>query len=61
MLSVVRDHLGQALFRRVAGPDGPATRARIHETPGQRVFVPHRPMRAVNGLCILHNSKPTRP
>ncbi|MEU8967124.1 oxygenase MpaB family protein [Streptomyces sp. NPDC048491] len=34
---------------RVAGPDGPATRARIHDTPGPRWFAPHSPVRTVHG------------
>ncbi|MFE9017863.1 oxygenase MpaB family protein [Streptomyces sp. NPDC007808] len=49
MLTVVREQLGQALFRRVAGPDGSATRARIHYTPGPRWFAPDRPIRTVHG------------
>ncbi|MDR6974184.1 uncharacterized protein (DUF2236 family) [Streptomyces sp. 3330] len=49
MLTVVREQLGRALFRRVAGPDGPATRARIHDTPGPRWFAPDRPIRIVHG------------
>src|SRR3954466_4061286 len=49
MLTAVREQLGQALFRRVAGPDGPAKRARIHDTPGPRWFGPDRPIRAVHG------------
>lgn len=49
MLTAVRDQLGQALFRRVAGPDGPRTRARIHDTPGPRWFGPDRPIRVVHG------------
>jgi uncharacterized protein (DUF2236 family) len=49
MLTRVRTELGQALFRRVAGPDGPSTRARIHETPGPRWFGPDRPIRTVHG------------
>ncbi|QFR02073.1 DUF2236 domain-containing protein [Streptomyces phaeolivaceus] len=49
MLTVVREQLGQALFRRVAGPDGPDKRARIHETPGPRWFGPERPIRTVHG------------
>ncbi|MEU8574996.1 oxygenase MpaB family protein [Streptomyces asoensis] len=49
MLTAVRAQLGGALFRRVAGPDGPATRARIHETPGPRWFGPDRPIRTVHG------------
>ncbi|WP_069770325.1 MULTISPECIES: oxygenase MpaB family protein [unclassified Streptomyces] len=49
MLTTVRNQLGQALFQRVAGPDGPANRARIHETPGPRWFGPDRPVRIVHG------------
>ena len=45
----VRGWLGAQLFARVAGPDGPATRARIHQTPGPRWFDPQRPIRAVHG------------
>ncbi|MFD9434909.1 oxygenase MpaB family protein [Streptomyces sp. NPDC060002] len=49
MLTVVREQMGRALFRRVAGPDGPAARARIHDTPGPRWFGPDRPIRTVHG------------
>ncbi|MEV7732895.1 oxygenase MpaB family protein [Streptomyces sp. NPDC088921] len=49
MLTAVREQLGQALFRRVAGPDGPANRARIHDTPGPRWFAPDSPIRTVHG------------
>ncbi|MEH0554390.1 oxygenase MpaB family protein [Streptomyces sp. B21-101] len=49
MLTTVREHLGQALFRRVAGPDGPTTRALIHDAPGPRWFAPERPIRIVHG------------
>lgn len=45
----MREWLGAQLFARVAGPDGPATRARIHLTPGPRWFGPERPIRAVHG------------
>ncbi|MDH6589390.1 uncharacterized protein (DUF2236 family) [Streptomyces sp. SAI-133] len=45
----LRDRLGRAVFRRVAGPDGPANRARIHGTPGPRWFGPERPIRTVHG------------
>ncbi|MFF4056491.1 oxygenase MpaB family protein [Streptomyces sp. NPDC001668] len=45
----LRDRLGRAVFRRVAGPDGPANRARIHDTPGPRWFGPERPIRVVHG------------
>ncbi|GAB7110246.1 oxygenase MpaB family protein [Streptomyces phaeofaciens JCM 4814] len=45
----VRAYLGKTLFDRVAGPDGPAVRARIHGTPGPRWFGPERPIRTVHG------------
>jgi uncharacterized protein (DUF2236 family) len=48
-LTNVRDGLGQRLFGLVAGPDGPANRARIHETPGPRWFAEDRPVRRVHG------------
>ncbi|GAB2887321.1 oxygenase MpaB family protein [Nocardioides pacificus] len=50
--SVVRDarvRLGEALFLRVAGPDGPANRQRIHGTPGPRWFAPDSPIGRVHG------------
>lgn len=40
MVSGARDRLGEALFLRVAGPDGAAHAARIHGTPGPRWFEP---------------------
>ncbi|WP_432020203.1 oxygenase MpaB family protein [Streptomyces sp. 1222.5] len=49
MLTDMREHLGRALFHRVAGPDGPVNRARIHGTPGARWFGPDRPIRTVHG------------
>lgn len=45
----MRRQLGGSLFARVAGPSGPKTRARIHETPGPRWFGPDRPIRTVHG------------
>lgn len=45
----LRGRLGRTLFARVAGPDGPANRARIHGTPGPRWFGPERPIRRVHG------------
>jgi uncharacterized protein (DUF2236 family) len=47
-LEVVRQSLGRSLFGMVAGPDGPANRARIHETPGPRWFTEDRPIRRVH-------------
>ena len=40
MVSGVRDRIGEALFLRVAGPDGAAHAARIHGTVGPRWFEP---------------------
>lgn len=45
----LREQLGSALFSRVAGPSGPANRARIHDTPGPRWFGADRPIRTVHG------------
>ncbi|MEU6314338.1 oxygenase MpaB family protein [Streptomyces sp. NPDC047014] len=45
----LRRQAGEAVFLRVAGPDGPRNRARIHTTPGPRWFGPDRPVRRVHG------------
>jgi uncharacterized protein (DUF2236 family) len=45
----LRRRAGDAVFLRVAGPDGAATRRRIHTTPGARWFPPGRPVRQVHG------------
>ncbi|MFF2789074.1 oxygenase MpaB family protein [Streptomyces sp. NPDC058049] len=45
----IRRQAGEAVFLRVAGPDGPRNRARIHTTPGPRWFAPERPVRRVHG------------
>ncbi|WP_327260334.1 DUF2236 domain-containing protein [Streptomyces sp. NBC_01232] len=45
----IRRRAGEAVFLRVAGPDGPRNRARIHTTPGPRWFAPDRPVRQVHG------------
>lgn len=45
----MRRRIGAELFARVAGPEGPARRARINGTPGDRWFGPERPIRAVHG------------
>jgi uncharacterized protein (DUF2236 family) len=44
----VRGRLGHALFLRVAGPDGPRHRDRIHGTPGPRWFAPGSPITRVH-------------
>lgn len=48
-MGAVRDRIGAELFSRVAGPGGPANRARIHDGDGPRWFGPDRPIRAVHG------------
>jgi uncharacterized protein (DUF2236 family) len=47
-LGNLRTHLGARLFERVAGPDGPRHRERIHGTPGERWFAADRPIRVVH-------------
>ncbi len=47
-LHAVRDALGSSQFEMIAGPDGPAQRARIHHTPGPRWFADGRPIRRVH-------------
>jgi uncharacterized protein (DUF2236 family) len=44
----VRRQLGAALFARVAGPEGPARRDRIHGATGTRWFADDRPIRTVH-------------
>ena len=48
MIDALRASLGARLFERVAGPDGPQHRARIHEEPGARWFADDRPIRIVH-------------
>lgn len=45
----LRDRLGSELFRKVAGPDGPRQRQRVHGTPGPRWFAPDSPIARVHG------------
>lgn len=45
----VRSRLGESLFARVAGPEGPARRERIHGTPGPRWFPAGAAIRRVHG------------
>jgi uncharacterized protein (DUF2236 family) len=44
----VRKTLGRTVFDMVAGPDGEASRAQIHDTPGSRWFDENRPIRRVH-------------
>ncbi|WP_188987488.1 oxygenase MpaB family protein [Saccharopolyspora thermophila] len=52
-LDAARRGLGSALFERVAGPDGAATRERIHTAPGPRWFAEDRPIRRVHGDAAM--------
>lgn len=45
----LRRELGDRLFARVAGPEGPRRRDRIHGTPGPRWFPEGSPVRRVHG------------
>jgi uncharacterized protein (DUF2236 family) len=47
-LDALQRQLGEALFARIAGPQGPANRARF-AAPGPRWFEPDRPIRRVHG------------
>ncbi|MGA8845820.1 MAG: oxygenase MpaB family protein [Nocardioides sp.] len=49
MITAARNRLGEALFHRVAGPEGPAHRDRIHGRPGPRWFEPGSPVAEVHG------------
>ncbi|NYE37114.1 uncharacterized protein (DUF2236 family) [Nocardioides cavernae] len=45
----LRERLGAELFRKVAGPDGPRQRQRVHGTPGPRWFSTDSPIARVHG------------
>lgn len=45
----VRSRLGAVLFERVAGPDGPRQRERIHGRPGPRLYDAGSPITRVHG------------
>jgi uncharacterized protein (DUF2236 family) len=47
--TTLRERLGAELFRKVAGPDGPRQRERVHGTPGPRWFAPGSPITRVHG------------
>jgi uncharacterized protein (DUF2236 family) len=49
----IRQRLGEALFLRVAGPDGLKHRQRIHGTPGPRWFEPGSPICRVHGDAAM--------
>ena len=48
-IATARERLGSQLFLRVAGPDGPRHRERIHGTPGPRWFEAGSPITHVHG------------
>ncbi len=50
----LRERLGQALFARVAGPEGPKHRERIHGTPGPRWFAAGSPITKVHGDASMY-------
>ncbi|WP_082099367.1 oxygenase MpaB family protein [Demequina maris] len=50
----VRARMGSALFARIGGADGPAIRARVHETPGPRWFPPGAAIRIVHGDSSMY-------
>jgi uncharacterized protein (DUF2236 family) len=50
----MRERLGEALFLRVAGPDGARHRDRIHGTPGPRWFPPGSPITLVHGDASMY-------
>lgn len=45
----VRSTIGDRLFERVAGPEGPQRRDEVHNRPGPRWFSEDRPIRQVHG------------
>jgi uncharacterized protein (DUF2236 family) len=47
--AAVQHRLRAELFGKIAGPEGPAARKRIHDTPGPRWFADDRPIRVVHG------------
>ena len=48
-MGALRDRIGEAVFARVAGPDGAEHRQRIHGTPGPRWFAPDSAIARVHG------------
>jgi uncharacterized protein (DUF2236 family) len=49
----VRRSIGESLFERVAGPEGPRRHDRIHLTEGPRWFEPGSPIQQVNGDAAM--------
>ncbi|MEU4746462.1 oxygenase MpaB family protein, partial [Actinosynnema sp. NPDC023658] len=49
----LRRYAADALFSRVAGPDGESHRTRLHSARGPRWFGPDRPIRRVHGDAAM--------
>ena len=49
LIDTTRERLGAAVFARVAGPEGPRQRERIHGRPGPRWFEPDSAIARVHG------------
>ncbi|WP_372660930.1 oxygenase MpaB family protein [Amycolatopsis kentuckyensis] len=49
VVTALRERARDALFARIAGPDGPRNRARIHGAPGPRWFAPGSAIQQVHG------------
>ncbi|MFJ7213462.1 oxygenase MpaB family protein [Amycolatopsis sp. NPDC098790] len=49
VVTAIRERARDALFARIAGPDGPRNRARIHGAPGPRWFAPGSAIQRVHG------------
>ncbi|MFJ6673783.1 oxygenase MpaB family protein [Actinosynnema sp. NPDC091369] len=52
-LQPLRRYVADAVFGRIAGPEGEARRVRIHHAPGPRWFDPDRPIRRVHGDAAM--------
>jgi uncharacterized protein (DUF2236 family) len=53
VLEDVRSRVGERLFARVAGPEGPERRARIHQAPGARWFPEDAAIRQVHADAAM--------
>jgi uncharacterized protein (DUF2236 family) len=54
VLAGARSRLNDLVFTRVAGPEGPANRQRIHGTPGARWFGPETAIRQVHADASMY-------
>ena len=53
-MASIRERLSEAIFTRVAGPDGAKHRERIHGTPGPRWFAAGSPITRVHGDASMY-------